>query len=75
MKKQRKPKHRRRGNNLTEIRLLQDMNATLARMEDRIDTVGDLSVKQGAIAGAASGGLVAAVVSLSVLFLKMKHGL
>ncbi|MFZ4217592.1 hypothetical protein ACEV6Q_07010 [Enterobacter ludwigii] len=75
MKKQRKPKHRRRGNNLTEIRLLQDMNATLGRMEDRLDTVGDQSIRQGAIAGAASGGLVAVVVSLSVLFLKLKHGL
>lgn len=75
MKKQHQPKHRRCGNATAEIRLLQDMNATLARMEDRLDTMGTLSVRQGAIAGAVSGGLVAAVVSLSVLFLKLKHGL
>lgn len=75
MKKQRNRKPRRRSNGTAEIRLLQDMNATLARMENRLDVVGDLSIRQGAIAGAASGGLVAAVVSLSVLFLKMKHGL
>ncbi|MGJ3447234.1 hypothetical protein [Enterobacter sp. PTB] len=74
MKNQRKPKHRRRGNNLTEIRLLQDMNATLVRMEDRLDTVGDQSIRQGAIAGAAAGGLVSMVVSVTLLYLKLRHG-
>lgn len=74
MKKQRKPKHVRRGNTTVEIRLLQDMNATLARMEDRLDTVGDLSIKQGAIAGAAAGGLVSVVVSVTLLYLKLRHG-
>jgi len=74
MKKQRKSKHRRRGTCSAEIRLLQDMNATLARMEDRLDTVGDRSIKQGAIAGAAAGGLVSVMVSATVLYLKLRHG-
>jgi hypothetical protein len=75
MKKHRKPKHRRRGNNLTEIRLLQDMNATLARVENRLDTVSEQSVRQGAIAGAAAGALTAAMVSFTMMYLKLRHGL
>ncbi|KNC93798.1 hypothetical protein [Trabulsiella odontotermitis] len=74
MKKQSKRKHRRRSNGTAEIRLLQDMNATLARMEDRLDVVGDLSIRQGAIAGAAAGGLVSVVVSVTLLYLKLRHG-
>lgn len=75
MKKQRKQRHRRRGSSTSEIRLLQEMNATLARVEDRLDTVGDLSIKPGAIAGAAAGGLVGAIVSLFVTLVKSRFGL
>lgn len=75
MKKQRKSKPRRRSTGTAEIRLLQDMNATLARMEERLDAVGDRSVKHGALAGAAAGALTATVVSLTLLFLKLRHGL
>lgn len=74
MKKQRKHKPRRRSTGTAEIRLLQEMNATLARMEDRLDAVGDRSVRQGAIAGAAAGGLVSVVVSFTLLYLKLRHG-
>ncbi|WP_163304448.1 hypothetical protein [Enterobacter ludwigii] len=74
MKKQHKTKHRRCSNGTAEIHLLKDMSATLARMEERLDAVGDLSIKQGAMAGAATGGLVSVVVSVTLLYLKMRHG-
>lgn len=74
MKKQRNRKPGRHSSGTAEFRLLQDMNATLARMENRLDVVGDLSIRQGAIAGAAAGGLVSVVVSGTLLYLKLRHG-
>ncbi|WP_337050203.1 hypothetical protein [Serratia fonticola] len=58
-----------------ERRLLEGMNNKLARMESKLDHVTRGAVRQGAMAGGAAGGLAGAIVSLSVLFVKLRHGL